>query len=67
MPQKQQKRGMPEILLLARPSKPLRVKVRVEAGIAIIYGENGARAVVPADEVCRLAERLNLIVEGYKC
>ncbi len=56
-----------EIIKLAKPPKPLRVRVKVESGIAIIYGENGAKAVVPVDEVCRLAERLNLVVEGYKC
>ncbi|ABM81017.1 hypothetical protein [Hyperthermus butylicus] len=69
MPARKQKKTvrLPEILELARPSKPVRFKAKVVSGIAILYGEDGAVAVVPVDEVCRLAERLNLIVEGFKC
>ncbi|ALL01193.1 hypothetical protein Pyrde_1145 [Pyrodictium delaneyi] len=38
-----------------------------KGGIVILRGEDGAIAVVPEDEVCRLAERLNLIIVGYNC
>jgi hypothetical protein len=63
----QQRQQSRDILKLARPPKPLKVKVKVIEGVALLEAENGAKAVVPADDVCRLAERLNLIVEGYKC
>jgi hypothetical protein len=62
-----QQQSSQDILSLAKPPKPLRVKVRIVEGIALLEAENGAKAVVPVDEVCRLAERLNLLVEGYKC
>jgi hypothetical protein len=55
------------LLLLARPWKKTRFKAKVVEGIAILQGENGEVAVVPKEEVCRLAERLNLEIEGYKC
>jgi len=64
---RQQRPPSRDILKLARPPKPLKVKVRVVEGIALLEAENGAKAVIPVDEVCRLAERLNLLVEGYKC
>ncbi len=58
---------LPELLLLARPRQPLRVRVKLLEGLAILEGEDGSIAVVPTNQVCILAERLNLIVEGYKC
>ncbi len=61
------KNKLPELLLLARPKQPLRVRVRVLKGLAILQGEDGSIAVVPENEVCVLAERLNLLVEGYRC
>ena len=55
------------ILREAKPSKKTKFRVKVVEGVAIMRGENGALAVVPEDEVCRLAERLNLVIEGYQC
>ncbi len=67
MPRDRKKGELNPVLKLARPKQKTRFKVRVVEGIAIVEGENGAVAVVPEDEVCRLAERLNLILEGYQC
>jgi len=61
------KKGLSPILLLAKPKKKTKFKVKVEQGIAVMIGENGAIAAVPVNEVCRLAERLNLEIEGYRC
>ncbi|MET1129261.1 MAG: hypothetical protein ABWW70_08090 [Thermoproteota archaeon] len=52
---------------LSRPSTPLRASVKVVSGIAIVRAEDGSVAVVPEDELCSLAERLNIVLEGYKC
>ncbi len=66
--QRDRKKGeLSPVLKLAKPKQRTRFKVRIVEGIAIIEGENGAVAVIPEDEVCRLAERLNLILEGYQC
>ncbi len=67
MPRDKKSQGLSPILKLARPKKKTRFKVKVEHGIAIMIGENGAIAAVPVSEVCRLAERLNLEIEGYRC
>ncbi|BEP17662.1 hypothetical protein PYJP_10140 [Pyrofollis japonicus] len=61
------KARLPEILLLARPKQPLRVRAEELEGLVVLRGEDGSIAVVPRDEVCTLAERLNLIVENFKC
>lgn len=61
------KQELSPILQLAKPEKKTRFRVTVIQGIAIMEGENGAIAAVPVNEVCRLAERLNLIIEGYRC
>ena len=67
MPRDKRSQGLSPILLLAKPGKKTRFRVRVIQGIAIMEGENGAIAAVPVHEVCRLAERLNLEIEGYRC
>ncbi len=67
MPRDRKKGELNPVLKLAKPKQKTRFKVRIVEGIAIVEGENGAVAVVPEDEVCRLAERLNLILEGYQC
>ncbi len=64
---REKRQGLSPILLLAKPPKKTRFKVKVEKGLAIMIGENGAVAAVPVTEVCYLAERLNLVIEGYKC
>ena len=56
-----------DIWEIARPKKPVKAKVRLLKGLAVIETEEGALAVVPLDEVCKLAERYNLVVEGYDC
>jgi EAL domain-containing protein (putative c-di-GMP-specific phosphodiesterase class I) len=61
------KTRLSEILLLAQPKQPLRVRADELEGLVILRGEDGSIAVVPRDEVCALAERLNLIVENFKC
>ncbi|MET1101722.1 MAG: hypothetical protein ABWW69_04510 [Pyrodictiaceae archaeon] len=56
-----------EVLRLARPVREVRAKVRVRGELAIVELEDGGIAVVPAQELCRLAERFNIIYENYKC
>ena len=56
-----------DIWRIARPHKPVRAHVRMIGGLAVIETEEGALAVVPPDEVCRLAERYNLVIEGFNC
>ncbi len=67
MPAQRRRQQLSPILQLARPKQKTRFKVRVIEGIAVLEGENGATAVVPREEVCRLAERLNLELEGFRC
>ena len=67
MPTQRKRQQLSPILQLARPRRKTRFRVRVLEGIAVLEGENGAVAVVPRDEVCRLAERLNLELEGFQC
>ncbi|RUM48001.1 MAG: hypothetical protein DSY37_00775 [Hyperthermus sp.] len=55
------------LLSLARPLSKTLAKVEVLGEIAVIEREDGGQAVVPRDEVCRLAERLNLVLKGVKC
>ncbi len=56
-----------DIWELARPRKPVRTKVKLLGGLAVLETEEGALAVVPVDEVCKLAERYNLMLEGFNC
>ncbi|KSW12248.1 hypothetical protein CF15_05710 [Pyrodictium occultum] len=68
MPQRRQRSTSPsEVILLARPKKPVVFRAEVKEGIVILRGEDGSVAVVPEEEVCGLVERLNLIVEGFSC
>jgi hypothetical protein len=67
VPRDKRGQGLNPVLLLARPERKTRFRVKVIQGIAIMEGENGAIAAVPVHEVCRLAERLNLEIEGYQC
>ncbi|WP_143522080.1 hypothetical protein [Pyrodictium delaneyi] len=68
MPARRQRQtNISEVVLLARPKKPMKFYADNKGGIVILRGEDGAIAVVPEDEVCRLAERLNLIIVGYNC
>ena len=65
--QRRRQQQLNPILQLARPKQRTRFHVRIIEGIAVLEGKNGAVAVVPREEVCRLAERLNLELEGLRC
>ena len=71
MPRKRRGGGSGElspILLLARPHVKRKMYVRVVEGVAIVRTEDGAEALMPVQEVCRIAERLNLEIVGkVKC
>jgi len=55
------------IWTVAKPYKPERAWVKIEGDIAIIKLENGGMAVVSKTEICKLAERFNLVYENYSC
>jgi len=55
------------IWAVAKPHKPEKAWVKVEGDIAIIKLESGGMAVVPKTEICKLAERFNLVYENYSC
>ncbi len=59
--------GEDELLKLLRPSKPEKARVEIKGDIVILRTESGAQAVIPLREVCRLAERFNLIIENFEC
>jgi hypothetical protein len=56
-----------ELLRLARPHRPTKFKAQDLGGLVILRGEDGAVAVVPRETVCELAERLNMVIEGFDC
>lgn len=56
-----------ELILLAKPHRKTRVSIRVLDGMVAIQGESGEIAVVPKEDVCKLAERFNLEIKGFKC
>lgn len=55
------------IWTIVKPRKPEKAWVKVEGDIAIVKLESGSMAVIPKTEVCRLAERFNLVYENYSC
>ncbi len=56
-----------DIWKLAKPKRPVVAEVRRLGGLVVIKTEEGALAVVPESEVCKLAERYNIIVKGFRC
>ncbi|GEM_PF-5696076 len=62
-----QKKKLDPILARARPKKPTKARVRKVEGVVVVELEDGALAIIPEDELCNLAERLNLVVDGYRC
>jgi len=44
-----------------------RAWVKIKGAVAIIRTENNAYALVPIDELCKLAKRFNLCYENYEC
>ena len=68
MPARRQRQtSISEVVMLAKPKKPTKFYADNKGGIVILRGEDGTIAVVPEDEVCRLAERLNMVLVGYTC
>jgi len=55
------------VWLIGRPKKPEKAVVELRKDIAIVRTESGGVAVVPRGELCRLAERFNLVYENYEC
>ncbi len=62
-----QKKKLDPILARARPKKPTKARVEKIEGVVLVRLEDGALAIIPEDELCSLVERLNLVVENYKC
>ncbi len=52
---------------LAKPRKPIRAQAKIIGEMVLVETEDGAKAVVPKKEVCKLIERYNLVIKGYKC
>lgn len=70
MSQRHQSSGLlskDELLSLLKPSKEEDAYVEVKGDIALLRTASGATALLPLREVCKLAERFNLRVHGYKC
>ena len=67
MPDQRQRQIHQDIWKLAKPRTPVEAEVRSLGSVVVIRTSEGALAVVPVDEVCKLAERYNLIVRGFKC
>ncbi len=61
------KQSATDIWKLARPREPVEAEVKLLGSLALVKTSDGATAVVPVDEVCRLAERYNLVLKGFKC
>ncbi len=56
-----------ELLKLLKPLKPEEAEVVIKGDIVILRTAGGAQAVLPLREVCRLAERFNLVLKNYNC
>ncbi len=56
-----------ELLRLLRPSTEEDAYVEVKGDVAILRTASGAQALLPLREVCRIAERFNLRIHGYRC
>ncbi len=73
MPQKksqQQSGGLlskEELLALLRPAVEEDAYVEVKGDVALLRTASGAQALLPLREVCRIAERFNLRLHGYRC
>ncbi len=52
---------------LARPKQRIRARVEKRGELAILQLDNGTTAVVPLQELCKIADRFNLDIENYKC
>ena len=51
----------------SRAKKCEKAWVEIKGSVAIIRTEDNAYALVPIDEVCKLAKRFNLCYENYEC
>ena len=68
--QRQQSSGLlsrEELLELLRPSVAEDAYVEVKGDVALLKTASGAQALLPVREVCRIAERFNLRLHGFKC
>ena len=54
---------------MTKQSKPKKERawVEIKGKSAIIRTETGALAMIPKDDICKIAERYDLIIENYKC
>ncbi len=55
------------VWVIGRPRKPEEATVTIKKDIAIVRTASKGVAVVPVSELCRLAERFNLVYKNYKC
>ncbi len=56
-----------ELLKLLKPSTEEDAYVEVKGDVALIRTASGALALLPLREVCKIAERFNLRLHGYRC
>ncbi|AEM39423.1 hypothetical protein Pyrfu_1566 [Pyrolobus fumarii 1A] len=56
-----------ELLQLLRPTVEEEAIVEVKGDIAVLKTASGAQALLPIREVCKIAERFNLKLRGYRC
>jgi hypothetical protein len=52
---------------MAKPRKATTAEAKIVEGVVVLRTEDGAVAVVPKDEVCKLVERYNLVIKGIQC
>ena len=70
MSQRQSSSGLlskEELLKLLKPSVEEDAYVEVKGDVALLRTASGALALLPLREVCKIAERFNLRIHGYKC